>query len=404
MLTACSAGARRPGPDAFVIAPGTDPATRDADIAFFEKRLTEDPASAADRARLGGLYLARSRGNGAFADAERAESLAMQSLATREAHNGGTWALLASARLSGHDFTGALDAARRYLASDPESPQARAMLGEVLLETGGYDEARPLFDSLEAHTRQPTIAARLARWYEITGRLSHAQAVARYAAKVARLDGGLSREQVAWFQMRVGDLALKRGAFAEADAAYAFGLRIAPDDHRLLAAQARLAAARRDWRTVIDRGERAVALQLDPATLGLLADAWRALGDTSQAESYARAMTVSALSQPGAIHRAWGLYLLDHGGPVADVLARVRDEQRSRRDVYGYDLLAWALHASGDDRAAWRAAQRAIALGTEDAPLLAHAAVIARAVGADAEADRLEARAREVNPSWTRGR
>lgn len=403
-LAGCSPRASRSTNDAeFAVAASLDPAVRDKDIAFYEQRLREDPASATDRSRLGLLYLSRARERGDYADVQRAESLAVQSLAQREAHNTATWSLLASARLASHDFTGALDAARRYVASDTTSLTAQALLGEILLELGSYDEARTIFTSLERHTSQPSIAARLARWYEITGRIAQAQAVARYAAKVARQDGGLSREQVAWFTMRVGDLALKRGALADADTAYAFGLRVFPGDHRILAGQARVAMARGDFKAAIAAGEQSIAVQLDPATLGLLADAWLASGDSAQAESYTRAMSLSALEQPGAIHRAWGLYLVDHGERLDDVLRRVRAEARTRKDVYGYDLLAWTLHAKGDDTAAWEAAQVALSQGTEDAQIVSHAATIARALGKQDDAARLTARVLAINPTYTPG-
>jgi tetratricopeptide (TPR) repeat protein len=403
-LAACSPRAARPTRDAeFTVAESLDPEIRDKDITFYEQRLREDPASATDRSRLGMLYISRARERGDYADVQRAESLAVQSLTQREAHNTGTWSLLASARLASHDFVGALDAARHYVESDTTSPAAQALLGEILLEMGRYDEARAIFTSLEGHTDQPSIAARLSRWYEITGRIGQAQSVARYAAKVARRDGGLSREQVAWFSMRVGDLALKRGALAEADTAYAFGLRVFPGDHRILAGQARVAMARGDFKAAIAAGEQAIAVQLDPATLGLLADAWLAAGDTAQSESYARAMTLSALEQPGPIHRAWGLYLVDHGQRLDDVLRRVRVEAKSRRDVYGYDLLAWTLHAKGDDEAAWQAAQVALSQGTEDAQIVSHAAVIARAIGKAEQAAQPMARAVAINPAYRSG-
>ena len=377
-----------------------DPAIRDKDIAFFAQRLREDPESAADRSRLALLYLSRSRERGDFADVARAESLAVRSLAQRESHNGGTWSILAAARLAKHDFAGALDAGRRYLANDSTSPTARALVGEILLETGGYDEARALFTSIEPSTSLPSVASRLARWYELTGRIDQARTVARYAARVARLDGGLSREQIAWFQMRVGDLALKRGDLAESDSAYRFALEIFPGDYRVLAATARLAAVRGEWKAAIAAGEQAVAVQLDPATLGLLAGAWAALGDTAQSAAYAKAMTVSALTQPGAIHRAWGLYLVDHHQRTHDVLRRVRQELETRQDVYGYDLLAWTLHAQGKDREAWQAARKALAQGTEDAQIAFHAAEIARALGDTEEANRQMQRVAAINPTY----
>jgi len=60
------------------------------------------------------------------------------------------------------------------------------------------------------------------------------------------------------------------------------------------------------------------------------------------------------------------------------VLARVNEELKTRRDVYGYDLLAWALHKAGRDPEARVAMRRALAWGTQDPQLRRHAAEIGR--------------------------
>jgi tetratricopeptide (TPR) repeat protein len=373
---------------------------RDSDIELFERRRREDPQSATDRTMLAQMYLARGRETGSFEDIRRAERLARESLALRKAHNSPTYAVLASALLSQHEFSGALVAARRLVALDPESASNRALLGEVLLETGAYEEADTLFRSLEGSTDRLTVAARLTRWYELTGRLGQASTVARYAALRALDEPALSAEQAAWFQLRRGELALKSGDFAAADSAFALGLRVFPGDYRILAAQCRSAAMRGEWKRAIDAGERAIETQPDPATLGVLSDAWAALGDSAQAAAYARAMTASALTQPGAIHRAWGLYLLDHGVRPADVLARVRRELRTRHDVYGYDLLAWSLHMLGRDTEAEEAIQVALSRHTEDAQLWYHGSAILHALGRDGEAAVLLDRALALNAQF----
>ena len=89
-------------------------------------------------------------------------------------------------------------------------------------------------------------------------------------------------------------------------------------------------------------------------------------------------MTASALEQPGPIHRAWGLFILDHGTPqdAARVLGKARVELRTRHDVYGYDLLAWALHREGRQAEARAAMRKALAQHTEDPQLLRHAQAI----------------------------
>src|SRR3954462_15547805 len=111
-------------------------------------------------------------------------------------------------------------------------------------------------------------------------------------------------------------------------------------------------------------------------------------------------MEVAVLHQPGPFHRAWSLFLLDHDRAVDTVLVRARDELAVRRDIYGYDLLAWALHRAGRSSEAQAPMVRALALGTRNATLFYHAAMIDHAVGDEASArSRLEA-ALVVNPYW----
>jgi hypothetical protein len=154
--------------------------------------------------------------------------------------------------------------------------------------------------------------------------------------------------------------------------------------------------ARGDWAGAIRDGEQAIAVHPDPGTLGLLRDAWVALGDTGQAASYGAAMMASALTQPGPIHRAWGLHLAEHGERLAEVTRRIRAELGVRRDVYGHDVEAWALYAAGKRAEAWRSARRAIAQNTEDAELLYRAGTIAEGVGEHATATQLLRRAHEL--------
>ncbi len=378
---------------------------REKDIAFFERRVAEDSNSATDRRMLAALLMGRARASGALSDYSRAEQLLRASLAIREQRNSETFALLANALLARHDFVGALAVAQHADSIDPGVPAQIALLGEVELELGDYDAAQRHFSQLRYNRDQYTIAARLARWHELTGNADSARTLLKLAVTRVSKRDDLPREQVAWFHYRLGELEMRAGALDEAAASYSRGLAIFPEDYRILGALARLSAARGDFHRAIEYGNRAVAIQLDPATLGTISESYAALGDTAQAREYAHAMTLSALKQPGPIHRAWGLFLLDHGTPAdaRRVLAKVRRELETRHDVYGYDLLAWALHRRGDDRAAKVAMERALSQHTEDAQLFAHAAVIARSLGDEPQAQRYFAEARGVNPMYRLG-
>ncbi len=371
---------------------------RDLDIEFYKQRADRDPTGATDLARLAGLYLQRSRETGDPSDALRAEAAARRSVRNRDSRNDAAAQVLSASLLAQHRFDDALAIARTLRDRNPDLPSLRAAVGEIQMELGQYDSARATFDSLGSFAQDLSVAPRLARWAEIEGRTGEARWLMRTALKAALATPHLPREQVAWFWLRNGDLDLRSGKYAQADSEYRAGLAVHPGDYRLLAATARLAAARHEWRAAIAAGEQAIATSLDPATLGVLSDAYAAIGDSAKSDEYARVLDVAVLKQPGAYHRAWSLFLLDHRRHVAAVYRKVLVELRTRRDIYGYDLLAWALHAQGRDVEAKAAMTHALAQGTRDAQLFYHAAVIERALGDETAASEFFARARTLQP------
>ncbi len=373
---------------------------REMDIAFYQRRVARDAFSARDFTQLAGLYLQRARETADNEDLVLAEKIARHSLALRRGRNDEAVGVLATSLMGQHRFAEAHDAAEDLLRSDSTLIAARGLVAEAAMELGRYDEAGRLFGMLATYQADLGTAPRLARWAELRGRPEEARRLLRQALDQAGRRHGMPREQLAWFHLRLGDLALRAGHLGEADRELERGLAVTPGDYRLLGTLARFHAVTHDWRRAAEEGELAISCAVDPATLGLLYDAWTALGDSAKAAEYYRAMAVSVLHQPGPYHRAWSLFLLDHDREVPRVLANVRSELRTRRDIYGYDLLAWALHKSGRDAEARGPMQQALALGTRDAMLYYHAGMIERALGdGTAARARLET-ALAINPAW----
>ena len=365
----------------------TDRAERDVQIAVWNTALAADPTSALVLGQLAALHMQRGREGGTFDEYVEAEKLARRSLARRTNHNSGTAATLISALLAQHRFTDARTVAADLVAREPDVAEYRAALAEVSMELGDDVAADTLFRSVWASRGTLTIAARLARWLEINDHVPEARSLLMAAQADAMQRRDVATETKAWFALRVGDLELRRGHLRAAESAYTKGLVLEPDDPRLFAAMARLARERKRYDDVIRWGERAIGMQLDPATLGMVGDAYAMQGNAEKADEYFRTLEVAVSMQPGAYHRAWSLYLLDHGLRVSEVLRRAQDELRVRKDVYGYDVVAWALLKAGrrdEARAAMRAALR---LNTPDPLLLRHA----RAMGLDVTSAQSEA-------------
>lgn len=376
LATALLVAARR-GPVA--LAAGlTEDQIRDQDIAFYQARVERDPDGALDRSMLASLYLLRARETGNLDDLVRAESIARESFRVRSRKNGIALQVLASALVGQHRYQEALEQVRILVRDDPGNLSFQALKGEIEMELGAYTAAESTFTRLRSWGYKLSVASRLARWEELNGNPERARAILLRARAEALRQINLPREQKAWFHLRVGDLAFRYGHTGEAETAWKAGLVLSPNDHRLLSSMSRLELSRRHWKRAIAYGEAAVAQALDPATLGVLSDAYAAAGQAAKSAEYARAMELVVLSQPGAYHRAWSLYLLTHDRQLATVLANVEAEIAGRKDVYGYDLLAWALHKNGRSCEARDAMRHALSLGTREPMLLDHAAAIAR--------------------------
>ncbi len=348
-------------------------ANRDVQIRVWNQALDADPTSALVRGQLAGLHLQRAREGGGWDDYVTAEAFARQSLGKRTRRNASTASTLVSILLAQHRFIEAREIATDLVAREPDVPQYRATLGEVAMELGDYDEAERQFRSVWAQRSMLSIAPRVARWLEVTNHSREARQLLVSARDDALSRRDIAKETQAWFHLRLGDLDLRNGHWRAAVESFRAGLAIEPDDPRLLAAMARVAESRDDAATVIAWGERAIGLQLDPATLGYVASAYEAQGDTARAREYAQALEVSVSQQPGAYHRAWSLFLLDHGVRVAEVLARAEADVASRPDIYGQDVLAWALAKSGRHAEARVAMRAALRFGTRDPLLQRHA-------------------------------
>jgi len=79
--------------------------------------------------------------------------------------------------------------------------------------------------------------------------------------------------------------------------------------------------------------------------------------------------------------RTLALYLAGSGDDPGRALELAQAEIAGRKDVYGYDALAWALLANHRPAEADTAMTTALAFGTHDAKLLYHAGMIAAALG-----------------------
>ncbi|MGZ4596496.1 MAG: tetratricopeptide repeat protein [Actinomycetes bacterium] len=357
----------------------TDPA---ALVASLQARLTAHPRDAQGWAGLGFAYVEQARITADptyYPKADRALAKAAR-LAPGSPLTLTGLASLAAAR---HDFSRALRLADQAIAKDPYSAQAFATRADALTELGRYDEARR--SAVKADDLRPgsSTFARLSYAAELRGDLAEATRLMAMAQ-----DSADSASSFAFAAFHLGELSRAAGRTRAAAAHYAAALDADPTYAPALAGRARLevargdlAAAERDYLTVVQR----LPLTEYVVELGEL---YAATGRPELArQQWAVAHASAALAQANGVvtDLETALFEADHGSPAAAVVA-ARAEWRRRRSIHVADALGWALHAAGRDRQALRYATLATRLGTKDARLVFHRGAIEAALGRVADA------------------
>jgi tetratricopeptide (TPR) repeat protein len=99
-------------------------------------------------------------------------------------------------------------------------------------------------------------------------------------------------------------------------------------------------------------------------------------------------------------YRELALFYADHNLKLKESVELAKKELEVRHDIYTWDILAWVLFKNGNYAEAEAAVAKALALGTNDALLDFHAAMIEQQLGRTERADKLFQSALALNPEF----
>ncbi len=348
-------------------------------IEALQATLRRVPGDYTSWATLALAYVEQARVSGNPAFYAKADEAVARSLEESPHDNAAAHAAAAALDAARHDFSDALAQADAALAIDPYNPSALAVRVDALTELGRYDDQ--LRALRVADRRQPGVPvfARYSYAHELRGDLDEAAAVLRRGAQ------GALPADFAFLATLRADIERRQGDLTEAARQLRAALDRSPGHLPALAGRARLAVARGDLPEAVRRWEAVVAQLPLPEYLTELGEVHLALGDRDAAEQQFAVVdaTIDLLTRNGVnTDLETALFEADHGSP-ADALAVARAEWQRRRSIHVADVLAWALHASGRDRAALPLARAATRLGTEEARLWLHRGHVEAALGLD---------------------
>jgi tetratricopeptide (TPR) repeat protein len=291
---------------------------------------------------------------------------------------------------------------RRNLEESPalaESPQGRAIRGDLHMQDGRYAEARNVFEDVAAE--DPT--------WENLARLAHYEATRGAPEKAdelfAHAEDDLTAKQMrayAWVQLQRGLLDRARGRFDDAlghyrlaDQSYSGYWRVQEHIAEILAAQDRWDEAASTYEAVAARVPR-------PELYQALAELYSQSGDASRSNVWRDRALESYLDSAlaGGVHYFHHLvdFCADVLGDGPAALYWARKDIALRRNVHTQMALAWALYRAGRVAEAAKEVGEVLAAGLNEARGLSQAAAVLDAAGAHDEARRLNQRACGMNP------
>jgi tetratricopeptide (TPR) repeat protein len=366
-------------------------------IRYFQDRVDRNPRDYVSCRILGEFHEKKAEETGDLASYERAE-LALRRCLEIAPNYDRARASLAAVLCSRHKFAEGLELARGVLAGDPTNVDALATLGDALLETGQYAGAEKAYTELRTKGDAPAILSRVASLLELKGDPDGALKLMGEAEAKARKATG--EKGAAWFKARLGDIAFVAGRVDEAESHYRSVPPGTDPYHDATAALGRLRAGQGRFEEAVEFYRKAVAIGPDPHMLAALGDLHVKLGREAEAGPLFDKVVQIATGK-NEYFRVLSLFYADHDRDLPRALELARLDFIDRKDVYGYDTLAWALLKNNQPEEAGKTMEQAFKLGTKDANLDYHAALIQLRLGDKPRAREHLARALARNPVFS---
>jgi tetratricopeptide (TPR) repeat protein len=349
-----------------------------------QEQLRSYPADQEAYLRLGSAYLQKARETGDPSYYARAEE-ALLKARELDPDSAQAMTLLGAVALGRHEFQKALEWAERSLEISPTYAAAYGILGDAQVELGRYEAAFASFQRMVDLKPNLDSYARVSYARQLTGDVEGAVAAMQRAVASSRPE----TEGAAWARVQLGDLYFNSGHTDEAAEQYEAALMDFNGYHLALAALAKVRAAQGQYDEAIQLYEQAVAIIPQPITLAALGDLHIKTGRPAQAKlQYDTVEFIGKLSafNQQLYNRELALFYADHDIKLAEALKLTAQEIKVRRDIYGYDALAWALYKNGRAKEAAEAIAEAMKLGTMDASIYYHAGMIYYRLGEQQQA------------------
>ncbi|MEQ9618119.1 MAG: tetratricopeptide repeat protein [Deltaproteobacteria bacterium] len=375
----------------------------DNSIKFYLKRTEADPSSYLDYNRLAAAYMQKARETGDTLYYDKAYKSLERSLSISPKNYNGT-VLMAMAHISKHEFDDALQYALKAVELEPENSYGYGILGDSYLDLGDLTKAEASYNRMLTLDPSLDSYSRLSNLRVVQGDTAGAIEAMNNAYEAGLKNVRTSRENLAWTQVMLGSIYFNQGNLSDAEKHYKKSLEIMPGYYLGLEHLAEINAVRGNYAEAEKLYKQVLEINPAPEFYIALAEVYKSQGKEKEAEK----LESSALGiyeervkegDPGYL-RALALYYADKGTNLDKALALAERDLNIRKDVHGYDTLAWVHYKRGEFKKAQYASKKSLATGTRDAQLFYHAGMISIANGDYGKAREYLNLALETNPHF----
>lgn len=299
-----------------------------------------------------------------------------------------------------HEFEKSIDWANQALKLDPHNNDAYGLIGDADIEMGDYDAAYTHYQKMLDLRPDLSSYGRGAHLLWLTGNTQRAVLLMAQAIKT----GGPYAENTAWCRAQLGLMLLNLGALPAADNTLAAALKLTPHNYQVLAALAKVKAARQDYPAAIDLYRRSIAIVPTHDALVALGDLYTLTGNPKEAEKqYALVETIHQIQKSNGVRGDMQIarFYADHDRNLPEALREIETEYTTRKNVYVADTLAWCLYKNGRCSEAAEMSRKALSRRTPESTFRFHAGMIAAKQGDRVSAQQALYQALSLNPHFS---
>jgi len=367
-------------------APNLSPAERS--IASAQKQIEKKPTQCAGYNQLAMALARRARETSDVKFYALAEDALKKSLELAPGNLDGekvhVWLLLGK-----HEFAATLDVAKALNKRVPDDVLVYGFLTDANVELGNYNDAEKAAQwMLDLRPGNLPGLTRAAYLRELFGDIDGAF---EFMDMAYQSTPPTEVEDRAWILNQMGHLRLTEGKTEQAEKILRQALLLFPGYHYALGNLAKVRLQQKHYDEAIDLLQQRYQVAPHAENLYDLAEALEIAGRASEAKkAFAEFETKSLLESVRGdnSNRELIFYYADHARQSAKALEVALHEYGRRHDVYTLDAYAWALHLNGQDAAARKQIETALAVGVRDARIFYHAGEIALKLGDHATAER----------------